>query len=268
MKNKLSLIVFVMFLSFGMAQDKNRIEISGKVIVNANDVEGLTVNNLSTDRIAVTDMDGKFNLYVALNDRIKISALQINTVLVIITQEILDSKQLTVFIDEHITPLDEVVILPFSLTGNLETDLTKMRSFNSKFEIIYFGDVLSDENVYTDIQYQDVENTILRKDKFYNGTDLVKITNWLVKPLFVSNNNSKINKNTKISNYDSLRVTYTKDFISSNFNIPEDQVTDFIAFAEANNTDPSLFSDGKDIELIQYLVDQSNLYLETKPVKN
>jgi hypothetical protein len=268
MKNKLSLIVFIMFLSFGMAQNKDRIEITGNVIVSANDVEGLTVNNLSTDRIAVTDMNGKFNMYVALNDRIKISALQINTVLVIITQEILDSKQLTVFVDEHITPLDEVVILPFSLTGNLETDLTKVRTFNPEFESIYFGDVISEEEYYSEKQYQSFENTIMRRGVFYNGMDFVKITNWLVRPLFGTNNTSKANKNNKISNYDSLKDTYTKDFISSNFNIPEDQVADFIAFAEANNTDTSLFENGKDIELIEYLVNQSNLYLKTETDKN
>ncbi|WP_417882616.1 hypothetical protein, partial [Xanthomarina gelatinilytica] len=59
-----------------------------------------------------------------------------------------------------------------------------------------------------------------------------------------------------------------KDFISTNFNIPEDQVADFIAFAEANNTDMSLYEEGKDIELIQYLVDQSKLYLNTEMSKN
>jgi hypothetical protein len=86
--------------------------------------------------------------------------------------------------------------------------------------------------------------------------------------LFGTNNTSKANKNNKISNYDSLKDTYTKDFISSNFNIPEDQVADFIAFAEANNTDTSLFENGKDIELIEYLVNQSNLYLKTETDKN
>ncbi|HAI18938.1 MAG TPA: hypothetical protein DCM10_13430, partial [Xanthomarina gelatinilytica] len=163
MKLFLPLIAFFMFLSFGMAQNDSRIEISGKVIVDSNDVEGLTVTNITSNRIAVTDFNGEFRIDVALNDKIKISALQYNTILVIVTDEILKSKQLTVFLDEHVTALDEVVILPFNLTGDLETDLTKVRTFNPKFETIYFGNVLSNENQYTDIQYQEVENTILRQ---------------------------------------------------------------------------------------------------------
>ncbi|HLV69224.1 MAG TPA: hypothetical protein VKY34_00865 [Xanthomarina sp.] len=267
MKLFLSLTAFFVFLSYGMAQNESRIEISGKVIVDSNDVEGLTVTNITSNRIAVTDFEGEFSINVTLNDKIKISALQYNSILIIVTKEILKSKQLTVFLDEHVTALDEVVILPFTLTGDLETDLTKVRTFNPKFETIYFGDALSDENQYTDIQYQEVENTILRQGRFYNGVDLVKITNWLVKPLFGLGSVSK-NTNNKNSNYAVLRDAYTKDFISTNFNIPEDQVSDFIAFAEANNTDMSLYEKGKDIELIQYLVEQSKLYLKTQIDKN
>ena len=268
MKNILPLIAFFMFLSYGMAQNTARIEISGKVIVDANDVEGLTVNNLTSNRVAVTDMDGKFNIHVQLNDKIRISALQLNTVLVIVTQDILDSKELTVFLEEHLTPLDEVVILPFSLTGDLDGGLANVRTYNPKFESIYFGDVDFEHNPMADIYYQKVENTILNQDKFYNGVDFVKITNWLIKPLFTSNKASEKNTNLEYSNYDALRNTYTKDFISSSFNIPEDQVTEFIAFATRNNTDLSLYEKGKDIELIEYLVNQSKLFLETEAVKN
>lgn len=257
-----------MFLSFGVAQNDNRIEISGKVIVDTNDMEGLTINNLTSKRVAVTDYDGKFNLYVQLNDKIRISALQFNTVMVIVTQEILDSKQLTVFLDEHLTPLDEVVILPFSLTGDLEMDLTKVRRFNPKFESIYFGNSDSEVEQYTPIQYEKVENAILRQGTFYNGVDFVKITNWLVKPLFASKTSSSVNKDMETSNLDVLRETYTKDFISSNFNIPEDRVADFIAFSIKNNTNPSLYEKGKDIEIIEFLVNQSRLFLETDAAKN
>lgn len=267
MKNILP-IIFFLILSFGTAQNNERIEISGKVIVDANDVEGLTVNNLTSNRVAVTDMEGKFVINVKLNDRINISALQFNTLLIIVTQDILDSKQLTVFLDEHLTPLDEVVILPFSLTGDLETDLTKVRTFNPKFESIYFGDVDFEHNPMADIYYEKVENTILNQDKFYNGVDFVKLTNWLIKPLFADKKASDKNTGLEKSNYDALRETYTKDFISSSFNIPEDKVSEFVAFAEVNNTDPSLYEKGKDVELIEYLVNQSKLFLETEAAKN
>lgn len=268
MKNVLPLITFFMFLSFGMAQNADRIQISGKVIVDTNDVEGLTISNVTSKRIAVTDMKGEFNILVALNDKIEISALQFETVYIIITKEIIDSKQLTVFLNERLNTLDEVVILPFSLTGNLDTDLSKVRVFNPKLESIYFGEIDLEDDPNEEIYYQKVENTILNQGTFYNGVDFVKITNWLIKPLFKSNKNTYLTQDNVNSNYLVLRDTYTKDFISSSFNIPDDQVEEFIAYAEANNTDTSLYENGKDIELIEYLVNQSKLFLQTEDVKN
>ena len=257
-----------MSLSIALAQNDNRIKIYGKVFVDSYDVEGLVVNNLTSKSSTITDMYGEFNINVKLNDHIKISALHFDTVHVIITKEIIKSKLLTVFLDERLTALDEVVILPFSLTGDLEADLLKVRTFNPKFEIIYFGNSENEETQYSDIQYQKVENTILSQGRFYNGVDLVKITNWLVKPLFTNKTNSKETKTSEISNFENLRDTYTKDFISSNFNIPGDKVNDFIAFSLKNNTNPSLYEKGKDIELIEYLVNQSKLFLKTESSRN
>lgn len=268
MKNVLPLIVFFMFLSFSMAQNEERIEISGKVIVDTNDVEGLTVSNKTSNRIAVTDMNGEFLLLVALNDKLEISALQFETVYLVVTKEIMASKQLTVFLNERLTTLDEVVILPFSLTGDLALDLNKIKIHNPRFENFYFREIDIEDNPEAEIYYQKVENTILNQGKFYNGVDFVKITNWLIKPLFASNKTTIVNTGFDNSNYDALRDTYTKDFISSSFNIPEEEVEAFIAFAEANNKDTSLYENGKDIELIEYLVNQSKLFLETETKKN
>ncbi|TYA53212.1 peptidase associated/transthyretin-like domain-containing protein [Formosa maritima] len=267
-QNLLPLIAFFMFLSIGISQNADRIEISGKVIVDANDVEGLTISNVTSKRIAVTDMNGEFNIYAALNDKIEISALQFETVYMIITKEIMSSKQLTVFLNERLTTLDEVVILPFSLTGELALDLNKIKLHNPKFENFYFREIDIEDNPNAEIYYQKVENTILNQDRFYNGVDFVKITNWLIKPLFKSNKNTYLAKDNLNSNYLVLREAYTKDFISSSFNIPVDEVDEFIAFAEANNTDTMLYEGGNDIELIEYLVNQSKLYLNSETLKN
>jgi len=274
MKKILSLFVFYMFITFSVAQNDNGVEISGKVIVDANDIEGLTVTDKTSKRIVVTNMNGEFKIFVALNDKIEISALQFETVYLVITEEVIASRQLTVFLYERLNRLDEVVILPFNLTGDLASDLNKVRTFNPKLESVYFGEINLEDNSDIDgnpneeIYYEKVENTILNQDKFYNGVDFVKITNWLIKPLFKSNEKTYLAKDDLNSNYIVLRETYTKDFISSSFNIPKDEVEDFIVFAEANNTDLALYENGKDIELIEYLVNQSKLYLDSKTEKN
>ena len=58
------------------AQDIQRVEISGKIIVDSPDVEGVTVFNATSNKGTITDAEGKFSILVALNDRLQISALQ------------------------------------------------------------------------------------------------------------------------------------------------------------------------------------------------
>jgi len=268
MKHILLIFTFlfsISFTTFGQTQD--RVEINGKVIVEINEVEGLVVYNKTSNKRTLTDSSGAFTIEVAVNDAIEISALQFKTFMVTITPDIISSKQLTAFLVERINNLDEVVILPFGLSGNLATDLNKLKTFNLDIDAIY-SDV---ENIeafqYTEPQYAAVENMILKKDRFYNGVDFVKITNWLIKPRLKSKNKDEENEQ-KFSNFNDLITGYTQDFISANFEIPKEKVEAFIVFAENNNTDASLLDTGKDIELIEYLVNQSELFLNEEKNKN
>lgn len=254
-------------MSYAIGQTIERVEIKGKVIVEINEVEGLVVYNKSSNKRTLTDANGEFKINVTLNDRIEISALQFKTFLVIINQEIISSRQLTAFLVERVNKLDEVVLLPFGLTGDLVTDLDKLRTFNIDLDAIYFGVANIDSYQYTEPQYTAVENMILKKDEFYNGVDFVKITNWLIKPMLKSK--SSIGKeDTKFSNFTDLKDIYTRDFISTNFDVPKERVEAFIVFAEKNNTDKTLLDSGKDIQLIEYLVTQSQLFLNADKKRN
>ena len=103
------------------SQNIERIELKGTIIVDRNDREGVTVYNSSSEKGTITDADGKFTIQVALNDRIEFSALQFEDFTVIITQEMIDAKEISVFLIEQVNKLDEVLILPHNLTGNLSS---------------------------------------------------------------------------------------------------------------------------------------------------
>ena len=268
MKHLLLLFTFLLSISYtAFGQTLDRIEINGKVIVEINEVDGLVVYNKTSNNRTLTDSNGEFKIHVALNDEIEISALQFKTFMVRITQDIIASRQLTAFLVERINNLDEVVILPFGLSGNLTTDLNKLRTFNLDIDAIYSDVENAEDFQYTEPQYAAVENMILKKDQFYNGVDFVKITNWLIKPRLKSKN-SKDKNDQKFSNFNDLMTSYTNDFISANFEIPKEKVEAFIVFAEKNNTDKRLLDTGKDIQLIEYLVTQSQLFLNEEKNRN
>ena len=92
------LTTFLLFFSLLVtAQDVNRVEVNGKIIAK-NDVEGVTVFNTSSNKGTVADENGDFKLDVALNDIIEVSSLQYVSVEVSVTQDVIDSKVLRLFL--------------------------------------------------------------------------------------------------------------------------------------------------------------------------
>lgn len=267
MKYVVLYFTFLFSISYGFGQTSERVSIQGKVIFETNEVENLVIYNKTANDRTLTDANGAFKINVALADDLEISGLRFKTFQVTITADIIASKELTAFLVERVNDLDEVVILPFGLSGNLTTDLTTLRTFNLDLDAIYTNAENEEPFQYTEPQYLEVENMILKKDQFYNGVDFVKITNWLIKPRFKSKRILK-NDPTAFSSFDSLKTKHRQDFVNANFGIPKDKVESFIVFAENNNTDVTLLDAGKDMELIEYLVQQSKLFLASEESKN
>ena len=138
MKKRL-FILFTFCTLFSYAQDIERITVKGKIVVLSEDKEGVTVYNSSSNKGTTTDVNGDFTLNVALNDIVEFGALQFKDFSVIISDKIISSKQMTVILVEEVNKLDEVVLLPYGLTGNLNADLDNVRTYNSNLDAIYFG---------------------------------------------------------------------------------------------------------------------------------
>ncbi len=138
MKSIILLLCCVFTLS-AFSQDDERVTINGRIVVASNDKEGVTVFNTSSNKGAITDENGIFEIAVTLNDILEFSALQFQDFTVTITKNVIESKQITVLLVEEINKLDEVVLLPFGLTGNLDADLDNVRTYNVSLDAVYFG---------------------------------------------------------------------------------------------------------------------------------
>ena len=138
MKKLLPLFVFcITFL--GVSQEIKRENISGKIIIEGDDIYGITVFNVSSGSATITNETGGFKIEVALNDAIEISALKYQNIDIIINESILETRKLNVFLIEKINQLDEIVIKSRRLTGNLNVDLDRAKTFNARGNSIYFG---------------------------------------------------------------------------------------------------------------------------------
>ncbi len=139
------------------SQELERVNIAGTIIVNSLDLEGVTVYNAISNTGTVTDKKGQFVIGAALNDKLIISALQFQNFEITINQDIIDSQTLIAVLVEEVNKLPEVVILPYGLTGNVSTDIARIKTVNPNLDVLYFGLDNLDKFNFTDDYLSGVE---------------------------------------------------------------------------------------------------------------
>ena len=264
------LFLCLLAITHSYSQDIQRIEITGKIVADTtNDIEGVTVYNTSSNQGTITNAEGDFKIKVQLNDIVEIAALQFENFTVTIDPKIIDSRNMTVFLIEQVNKLDEVVILPYDLSGNLVTDIKSVKTFNPDLDAIYFG--LNDITVYEfgDDYKSGVKNTVLETgvDNVF-GADLFQIVSLLVDAIFPPKNKKNYNIDRRelspshMPDQD-LRDYYSTEFIAEAFNVEENLIEAFIAFTESNKLDYSLIKKGRELEFLDLVKQQSDLFLKT-----
>jgi len=269
MRIKLLLLFVLTAFSALPAQDL-RVSVHGKIIAEGEDLDKITIYNKSADKYAITDEKGEFDISVKLNDIIEVRALQYQQFNVQVNQAILESKRLRIFLIEQINKLDEILVLTSGLTGELETDVEMVRTFNPKLDALYFGIKRSDEYDFSADNRTEVENNAMHSQvpTMVNGLNIVNVVDQLLLPLFRSGAESR--KDVEIPNVpdNDVQNYLGTEFLTDNFNIPKDKVGDFIEFVEDENFDFNLLNYGNEMEFLEVLNQKSKAFLRIQSVKN
>ncbi|HZW63927.1 MAG TPA: carboxypeptidase-like regulatory domain-containing protein [Flavobacteriaceae bacterium] len=264
------LLLFFLIPATILAQDTERVTIEGRIIANDNDVENVTVFNASSNKGTITNINGEFTLEVALNDMLTLSALQFQQLKVTISQDVLNTKRLTVFLVERVNKLSEVVLLPYGLSGNIASDISSIETFNPDLDAIYFGvnDISSYE--FPDDYQSSVENIAMNQGHIRYGLDIGAILGVVAVNIFGKNEakNSQLQKIAETSKNKKLTDVYAHAFLSSALNIPQDKVTEFIGFIEREPFDYTLLNEGNEMKLLEFLVTKRKAFSTNNSDKN
>ena len=248
-----------------LSQNDERIEIKGTIYVDRNDKEGVTVYNSSSEKGTVTDKDGKFTIAVAINDRVEFSALQFEDFVVIITQQVIDAKEISVFLIEQINKLDEVLILPHNLTGSLAFDTSNIELMNPNLDALYFGLGNLDKFEFTADHLSEIENIAMNENRLVNGIDVINVFGQLLIPIFKSN---KTKNETPTYKKGSILKVYSKEYLTQMLSVKDEDVVEFVYYVEENNFDYSLLESNKELEFITFMKQQEKQFLKVKNGKN
>lgn len=113
------------FLSFG--QNFSSSTLKGKISSDDGDVSATHVLNISASKAAITDADGFFSITAKLYDTLVFSAIQFKTKELVVSQDMLASKTLFITLESSLTELDEVIVMPYNLYGELKRDMNNMQ---------------------------------------------------------------------------------------------------------------------------------------------
>lgn len=114
---------FVLVSSLVSAQELSQ-TVSGTI--TNNDTQALLSNvnviNLNKVRGTVTDEKGKFEIEVSVNDTLHISLIGFQSIRIRVTNDWIKNKTTAIKLTEKAIALEEVNIMPYTLTGYLEVD--------------------------------------------------------------------------------------------------------------------------------------------------
>lgn len=252
-----------------IAQDIDRTKVLGKIHVpQGEDAEGISVYNISSQKGTITDANGSFEIEIAENDRIQITALQYQSFTVIVDKGIVERKLLNIFLNPSVNQLEEVVVRPYDLSGNINVDVKKIPTYSvTKDWDLSYGNLEYGYNFEPDEKTAISGNAAeeaLHSNALKNGADVLAILGGVGQLLFpggkkISAVQREENK-ALVSN--NIQQRFSKDFITANFGIPEDKAVDFLFYAQENGLDRDLLKPNNEMELMEFLFEKSKEYKE------
>ncbi|MBK5212877.1 MAG: carboxypeptidase-like regulatory domain-containing protein [Flavobacteriaceae bacterium] len=267
MTKKLLILLFIAVSPMLFAQDIERTKVSGKIHVpQGEDAEGISVYNISSQKGTITNADGTFEISLAENDRIQITALQYQSFTVIVDKAIVDRKVMNIFLNPAVNQLEEVVVRPYDLSGNINVDVKKIPTYNvtKDWDLSY-------KNMEYGYHFEQDEKTAiagnaaeeaLHGNTLRNGANILAILGGVGQLLFPKGNKITIveKQDTQNTISNNIQQRFSTEFIKANFDIPEDKAVDFLFYAQENGLDKNLLKPENEMQLMEFLVKKSKEY--------
>lgn len=262
-------LLFLLLLVAGIAsgQEIDRTMIKGKLTAPpGEDVEGISIYNRSSQEGTVSQADGTFELKMAENDRVLFTALQFQAFTVIIDKGVIDSESLSIYLNPNVNLLEEVIVRPYDLTGNVSVDVNRVKvyDFDSRLSLDY-------TTVEYNYSFQDDAQTRVREVISEEASNL-NLVQYGFNPLgildFIGGKKKKSKDRTlaKLQRDEGvatvLRQRYNVYYFKESFNIPEARYDDFIYFVQEQGVPEGFLEPQNEILLLTFLKQESIIYLE------
>ena len=251
--------IFILLFSVSLTAQE-RVAITGKITPPlGEDPQGISIINRTAKSATISNELGNFNIRVAAGDTLHFSALQYQDFSVIIDDGVVENRQLNVFISESVTQLPEVVVTPYDLSGNVEVDVSRIPVADTSLPTKSAAEINPYEHTFRPDSLTSPANAAMREAMIYNGANFANI----FRNIFTTRSiMTDIGGKEELD--EQVLQLYDDDFFQENLNIQKDNIYEFIYFAEDNGLSPEMLKEENELQLIEFLVRQSQRYRERK----
>jgi len=250
--------IFILFFLISVpifAQVRLREVIRGQITTADREVESITVYNKSSNKGAVTDELGYFTIMARPKDTLVFSSVAFSSRIMELTETDFKLKVIKIELLTFINELDEVIVTPNSLTGDLIKDNRnlKVTYMDSKIDGLDANKMMVENDGYSS-----PKNPAIYDGKIQYGMDFVAIGKMLGKSLF----GKKEKEPKEIGHQDKIvaeiiKEKFTYHFFHETLQLKDNEIGLFLNFCESDPKIKTLLVPNKEIDLIDFLIEKN-----------
>ncbi|NCP22213.1 MAG: hypothetical protein GW847_09505 [Zetaproteobacteria bacterium] len=274
MTKRLTVLFFIGFCVQLQSQIKQN-SIIGTIHNDSISVEAIHIYNKNTHKGTISNEYGVFKIPVKENDTLVFDGIQFQKKEIIITSEMLKTKNFDVILSQNINELQTVEIKNHTLTGSLNIDASQVKKPPS----FVGNDALNFSNIDLNV-VDDIDEMDRRKPpdpyggdsslKFVGGVNLLGIVGFVLSPITnevgkIGQHKRKTKQAEKVFQLKAMNITdqiksdFGLAFFTDKLNIPREQIDAFLIFCKSKNL-AGLYLNNHKIELIEVLIEESQAF--------
>jgi hypothetical protein len=237
MKTKVVILVLFLFCQFCLGQTLVRKPLRGRVVNDSVKVESGSVFNINSKTRSFISSQGLFDIMAKTNDTLLFLSFGLKSKKIVLTDKDFAVLLLTVKLNTHITPLEEVVIKKTFIKPNLG-------NIQRIIDTEYFEDKQSS-----------LDNPLM-PSKIKYGMDIDRIGKMIWKSFFKENPNK--GKEVDYGDFSDIVPKRIHSFFFTNtLKLKEDEIGLFLIYCENDPKSKALLKPESEFELIEFLINKN-----------
>ncbi|WP_297765686.1 carboxypeptidase-like regulatory domain-containing protein [uncultured Muriicola sp.] len=257
-KNNCFFLCFFLAFHLLSAQSYFIKSLEGRVIFDSKGIPDVHIMNTSAGKATISDEEGRFTIDVTMGDTLLFSAVQYKRKSLVISASILESKMAYIRLEEFVNELDEVVVRPYNLSGDLIRDMQQM-----KIDPVVTASTLGLPNAYVKPMMQSER---LLREASLGPFSIGMLTSIPFNPLInaISGRTKMLKKRVardkKYLLSQRVRNYYPDSIFVKRLGIPEASIADFMYYCEVDENFDSIVATEDHIKILNLLVLKSRDY--------